>query len=75
MKSLKFYPVSLCGTFGYAVVQIGKMYLVVFGEKTPDGFVKSGISTSRGRTHSYNSIFNADYAIRREILPLYMEAA
>jgi hypothetical protein len=73
VTALKFYPVS--ETHGYVVQAVGNAFHVVYVERVPNGYLKCGTSRSRGKTHSYPSVFVADYAIRKEILPLYRKAA
>lgn len=73
MTLLKFHEVN--ATQGYAVQRVKDRFEVVFVERTTIDRVETfhviGKSTSRGKLHSYPSVFIADYAIRNEILPLY----
>jgi hypothetical protein len=72
---LKFYATNKERTRGYAVEAHEGSYRVVFVEKTLDAYLLVGHARSRGKSHVYPSVFKADYAIRREILPLYQGAA
>ena len=73
---LKFHPVN--ASHGYAVEKVNEQYRVVFAEKRSVNnntvYLKEGNAHSRGRLHSYDTIYQADYVIRYEILPLYKES-